>query len=85
MDVTPDATHVVLYFNLPVRMQREMSPMIAVGSGRGCIDSSGKGILLTPSIAGQRSHGCTPLTYFFYNKRGYIKANCWYNPLNEER
>lgn len=59
--------------------------MTIPGVGRGRMNSIGKGLLSTPfGIIGQGSCGRAS-TYFLYNKKGHIKSNCWYNPINKGR
>lgn len=51
-DVMADATHAVLYSNVPIGVQRESSYANAAGPAKGQIDNIGKGLLPTPSVVG---------------------------------
>lgn len=72
-EITTDTSHLMIYFNIPAG---------ASGIGHGQVDTVGKGLLLTPSIA--EPCGRTP-TCYICNKKGPIKANCWFIPINKGR
>lgn len=71
-ETSTDISHHVLYSSVPAR-QPDL--------GCGQIDSVGKDILPTPSPMGGGRRRSTP-TYYICNKKGHIKANCWFNPIN---
>ncbi|KAF3772095.1 E3 ubiquitin-protein ligase [Nymphaea thermarum] len=54
------------------------------GMNRGHDEQTGKGILPTPSVTRRFQTNITKkvLTCFQCNKKGHIKANCWFNPQN---
>ncbi|CAN6439719.1 unnamed protein product [Victoria cruziana] len=84
-DAIFDNAHAILYSQAPRSIQREVPGVNAMSFGIGQAENnSGKDVLCTPFIAGQ---GCgkVPPTCFLYNKRGHIKTNCWYNPLNKKK
>ncbi|KAF3772143.1 hypothetical protein EJ110_NYTH58643 [Nymphaea thermarum] len=54
------------------------------GMNRGHDEQTGKGILPTPSVTRRFQTNTTKKvpTCFQCNKKGHIKANCWFNPQN---